>query len=285
MRLTRSSLLAAGLVLILGGTTLAEKVDQSQTTTETSVRGPDRLFAQTFTAGRTGRLVGIRLFPRADLDGAQVTIRTTEGGLPTDTVLASTPWRSHAVGRWVRASFADPTEIVPGTRYAIVIDPAGSWDLASTYISANPYAGGTLLATTDSGDFIEPFGNDLAFQTIWDLGGFVWVGSTGVRTPRAGATTTIRFTLGSDRGLGILRGGSPTVRRVSCTTHRPVAGTEWHTRPFGGDLSYSASTGRYSLSWKVPAAWGSGALACRELRVRLIDGSTHSLFFRFRAPA
>ncbi len=43
-------------------------------------------------------------------------------------------------------------------------------------------------------------------------------------------------------------------------------------------LSYDAATGRYLYVWKTDAAWAG---TCRELNVRLADGTSHRASFRF----
>jgi hypothetical protein len=150
------------------------------------------------------------------------------------------------------------------------------------------YPGGALAYRGGGWSTISSL--DLAFQTYVTkaVGSLDWVGAKDApawNTPRAGQTIKVRFTLGGDWGTKVIKGGWPKVRRVDCTTRKPLAGTEWQTRPLGGAVAYSDSTERYTIDWKVPPAWGSGAMRCRELRVQLIDGSVHNLFFKFRAPA
>lgn len=286
MRIVRSSMVALGLSLLLAGTAAAAKVDQSQPDSPIgfTLVGDGEL-GQKFTAGRTGYLTSVRLWPTTDRFGDTVRVRAVVGGQPTDPVLASAQWTSHASNQWVRVTFDEPVRMVAGRHYAVSVWGANVSLRAS---ATDPYPGG--VATFRSPTWTDLGTYDLAFQTFVRraVGDLDWVGvkdAPAWNAPRAGQTVKVRFTLGGDWGTRVIKGGWPKVRRVNCATRKPIAGTEWQVRPFGGALAYSDATERYTLSWKVPAAWGSGAMRCRELRVRLIDGSTHRLFYRFRVAA
>ena len=80
---------AALLVGPFAGSTLAiGTLDQSQTTLEGSLFS--HWLGQTFTAGRSGALDTVSLYPTTDVSGLTIEIRTASGGLPTATTLAST---------------------------------------------------------------------------------------------------------------------------------------------------------------------------------------------------
>lgn len=289
MRLLRSSMAALGLSLVLAGTAAAAKVDQVQLDASTGVTivGAGEL-GQTFTAGRTGNLVEVRLWPKSDLAGKTVNVRAVKDGTPQSQVLASETLTTHSTDRWVRVRFDDPARVGAGRVYVVSVTTDSTVSLGMSP-AGDVYPGGPLAYSFGTWTTISNM--DLAFQTFVAkaVGSLHWVGAKSApawNTPRAGQTIKVRFSLdGGDWGTKVIKGGWPKVRRVDCTTRKPIAGTEWQTRPFGGNPAYSDATTRYSLSWKVPAAWGRGAMRCREVRVRLIDGSTHNLFFRFRAPA
>jgi hypothetical protein len=44
-------------------------------------------------------------------------------------------------------------------------------------------------------------------------------------------------------------------------------------------LSYDAASGQYSYTWKTDKSW---ATQCRQLMVKLIDGSAHIANFKFK---
>ena len=79
----------------------------------------------------------------------------------------------------------------------------------------------------------------------------------------------------------LIEPGCPKARRVNCSTKAPIAGTQWQTRPFGAK-GLTRSGNDYTYGWHVPAEWGNGSLACREFRIKLTDGTTHSALYRFQ---
>jgi hypothetical protein len=47
----------------------------------------------------------------------------------------------------------------------------------------------------------------------------------------------------------------------------------------GSDLYYDPSTGQYTYTWKTEREWEG---SCRQLTMRLTDGSEHIALFRFK---
>ncbi len=95
---------------------------------------------------------------------------------------------------------------------------------------------------------------------------------------KAGAGVPVKFSLGGDRGLGILATGSPSSVGVPCPTvgtFDPVETTT--TSPSG--LHYDASSGQYTYAWKSDKAWAG---TCRQFILRLVDGTSHTALFQFR---
>lgn len=59
----------------------------------------------------------------------------------------------------------------------------------------------------------------------------------------------------------------------------PVAVVVLTLSASNSSLSYCVSTDTYTYAWKSDKAW---ALTCRELTVRLTDGSNHKALFQFK---
>ena len=95
---------------------------------------------------------------------------------------------------------------------------------------------------------------------------------------RAGTPVTLRFSLEGNLGLGVLAGGGPRVRQVSCSSGTPVDAGDQPASTDGG-LQYDTASGLYSLAWKSSAAWAG---TCRQLDIVLDDGTTHSSVYRFK---
>ena len=93
-----------------------------------------------------------------------------------------------------------------------------------------------------------------------------------------GASVPAKFSLGGDRGLAILAPGSPTSKPIPCVTGSPTDAVEETTTSPSG-LTYDAATGTYLYIWKSERRWTG---TCRSLTIVLMDGSEHSVRFRFR---
>ncbi|MCE7985031.1 MAG: hypothetical protein DYG89_27980 [Caldilinea sp. CFX5] len=101
-----------------------------------------------------------------------------------------------------------------------------------------------------------------------------------VNTVNAGQGIPVKFSLGGDFGLNIFINGYPKVQTVSCG-----GGSSGSTSPIdetvtagSSTLQYDATTQSYTYVWKTDKAWAG---SCRQLIVKLIDGSEHSALFQF----
>jgi hypothetical protein len=93
----------------------------------------------------------------------------------------------------------------------------------------------------------------------------------------AGRAIPLRFSLGGAFGLGAVADGYPRSVAVACGSDAaPEAGEP--AKSVGGGLRYEAAPGRYRYVWKTDRAWSG---TCRQLVVRLDDGSTHRLSVQF----
>ncbi|MGH9362364.1 MAG: PxKF domain-containing protein, partial [Thermoanaerobaculia bacterium] len=122
----------------------------------------------------------------------------------------------------------------------------------------------------------------LTLNLIYDFRGFF--GS--VKNPpqlnrvNAGSTVAVHFSLAGDQGLEIFPAGSPSSHEIDCETKAPVGPAEPTLGGGGGNgLSYDAAADRYTYRWRTQGDWHAGS--CRELTLRLDDGTTHRAFFRF----
>jgi hypothetical protein len=97
---------------------------------------------------------------------------------------------------------------------------------------------------------------------------------------KAGRTVPAKFSLGGDEGLDVFAEGYPKSRKIDCSSSAPLDAIEQTTSTAGGSsLSYDATTERYTFTWKTQKAWSG---TCRQLVVKLDDGSVHRANFRFR---
>lgn len=94
---------------------------------------------------------------------------------------------------------------------------------------------------------------------------------------KSGASVPIKFSLGGDQGLAIFGAGSPSVAQISCTPNAQVDQIEQTVTTPGGLLVYDAKSGQYTYTLKTTKSWAG---TCRELTVRLADGTVHRAQFK-----
>jgi hypothetical protein len=98
-------------------------------------------------------------------------------------------------------------------------------------------------------------------------------------TVKAGASVPVKFSLAGDQGLGILAAGFPASQRIACDSHAPLDAIEETSTAGSSGLQYNAFTDQYTYVWKTQKGWAN---SCRELNVKLDDGSDHLASFQFR---
>ena len=101
-----------------------------------------------------------------------------------------------------------------------------------------------------------------------------------VNEVRAGSAVPVKFGLGGDRGLGVFVPGYPRSRAVACESGAPGHDVAETAGAGQSGLSYDAATDTYTYVWRTERTWASTD-PCRELVVRLSDGSQHTARFRF----
>ena len=90
-----------------------------------------------------------------------------------------------------------------------------------------------------------------------------------VNRAEAGRSVPVKFSLGGDQGLDVLAAGSPA--SVPCGAPAPETGPT-------AAVAYDPVTQLYQYDWKTLKAWRG---TCRDLVLRLADGSEQRARFRF----
>jgi hypothetical protein len=125
-----------------------------------------------------------------------------------------------------------------------------------------------------------------------DIGSFELQGSTydfaGFFSPVDNATTNnevkagraipVKFSLGGDQGLDIFESGYPNSVEMPCESTASVDAIEQTPSDNSSHLTYDATTDTYTYVWKTNKGWAD---TCRQLVVKLNDGSTHVANFTF----
>jgi PKD repeat protein len=101
-----------------------------------------------------------------------------------------------------------------------------------------------------------------------------------VNQAKAGSAVPVKFSLGGDHGLDILKAGYPRSVPAVCPAEDAIGGPIEETVVADASrLMYDAETEQYVYVWKTNKNWSG---KCRELQLMLDDGSLHTAFFDFR---
>src|SRR6266498_4028747 len=100
-----------------------------------------------------------------------------------------------------------------------------------------------------------------------------------VNVVNAGRAIPVKFSLSGDKGLNIFAAGFPVSQQITCSDGAPVSEIEQTVTAGGSSLSYDAESDTYTYVWKTEAPWAG---TCRQLIVRLNDGSERVAFFKFK---
>jgi hypothetical protein len=95
---------------------------------------------------------------------------------------------------------------------------------------------------------------------------------------KAGSAIPVKFSLNGNQGLNILTTGYPKSIQTVCDTWAPTDQVTETVTAGSSSLSYDATTDQYVYVWKTDKTWTTG---CRQLIVRLNDGTEHRANFKF----
>ena len=100
-----------------------------------------------------------------------------------------------------------------------------------------------------------------------------------VNTVNAGQAIPVKFSLGGDFALTIFAAGYPKVQAVACGGSSGGASPVEETVTAGNSsLQYDPATQIYTYVWKTDKSWAG---SCRQLMVKLNDGSEQLAIFQF----
>ena len=96
---------------------------------------------------------------------------------------------------------------------------------------------------------------------------------------KAGAAVPLKFSLGGYFGLKVLAAGSPTSTPISCSSSAPLDEIEQTVTAGESSLTYDTTSGQYVYVWKTNPSWKN---TCRQLTLRLTDGTDHTALFKLK---
>jgi hypothetical protein len=95
---------------------------------------------------------------------------------------------------------------------------------------------------------------------------------------KAGSAIPVKFSLAGNQGLSIFQSGYPASKQVTCPSGAAVDTIEELATTTTSGLKYDATANQYNYTWKTEGAWAG---TCRQLTVKLADGTTHQASFKF----
>jgi hypothetical protein len=165
--------------------------------------------------------------------------------------------------------------------------PTATDNCSTPTVVTNPVSGAvfTLGATTVNVTATDVAGNtamsSFTVTVSYNFAGFFPPvdNPPAVNGANAGQAIPVRFSLSGDKGLNIFAAGYPVSVAIACPSGTPTAPIEETVAAGNSHLSYNAATDQYQFVWKTDGAWGG---TCRQLIVKLIDGSTYTANFQFK---
>jgi methionine-rich copper-binding protein CopC len=102
--------------------------------------------------------------------------------------------------------------------------------------------------------------------------------SSGPVVVKAGSVIPVKFSLGGNRGIDVLRAGYPASKAYTCGATPPDDANQPAASVGPGGLRYDSGADMYSFQWKTDKAWDD---TCRVFVVGLKDGTNLKVAFQF----
>ncbi|MEW5915629.1 MAG: PxKF domain-containing protein [Gemmatimonadota bacterium] len=157
----------------------------------------------------------------------------------------------------------------------------GSCTVSLSIVTIGTVGGCTITASQSGGSNHEAASASQSFNVFYRWTGFFQPidNVPTVNSVNAGRAVPVKFSLNGDRGLSIFAAGYPKAVAVSCSSSGEIDEVELTITAGSSSLSYDASNQHYVYVWKTDKGWGS---QCRQLVVRLADGTEQRATFRFK---
>jgi CSLREA domain-containing protein len=208
---------------------------------------------------------------------------TEKGDLVTSLEASSTP-SSIAIGKPLDKG----TYLVkqPAAATYTCSGPAGIASCAGPVASGQPFdtsSVGAKTFTVTATDLVGKSATAAAtYSVVYDYAP-VFPLSTVVLTPwQAGLPVPVSFKLKGNFGLGVVAPGYPKSTRIPCDTVAvPQDGTDPTSTALNLGLKYVPLLDAYVYAWATQSSWAG---TCRQLVLKLNDGTIHRSSFKFSQP-
>ena len=166
---------------------------------------------------------------------------------------------------WANGGVKDLNDLIP---------PDSGWKLVDAYAINGS---GQIVGSGYKDGLLKAF----LLHPVYDFSGFFApVDNPDVMNRvQAGSAVPVKFGLAGDQGLDIFAEGYPRSQPIGCDSASPVDNIEQTVSAGESGLTYDATADQYSYAWKTSKPWGD---TCRQLVVKLDDGTVHRANFRFK---
>jgi len=100
-----------------------------------------------------------------------------------------------------------------------------------------------------------------------------------INVAKAGSAIPVKFSLNGDQGLNIMSAGYPASGMIACDSTAVTDVVSETATAGSSSLTYDTTEDQYIYVWKTEKAW---ATKCRQLQVKLKDGTVHVAKFKFK---
>jgi ELWxxDGT repeat protein len=201
--------------------------------------------------------------------------------------------RSHRIELNVDAAAPSVSVGCPASGVVLGASAVANWTASDAHSGlATEAAGAIILDTSSIGTktATSPVARDnvgheatasCTYQVVYDFAGFFRPVENlpTLNVVNAGRAIPVKFSLGGNHGLDVLAAGYPRSEPIACDSNGTVDGIDETLTAESSSLTYDASSGHYVYVWKTDLAWAG---TCRQLVVKLDDGTYHRANFKFK---
>jgi len=141
--------------------------------------------------------------------------------------------------------------------------------------------GSCVVAANQAGSLVYDAAPQVTrtIAVVWPFAGFYAPVQNApmVNAATAGHLIEIPFSLGGDRGTGVLAASSPSSQAIPCGSNATIKVGAAKRATAG--LTYDSASGQYAYTWATDHAWAG---TCRTFTLTLADGTAHTLQFSFK---
>jgi hypothetical protein len=189
------------------------------------------------------------------------------------------------------APVVEVTGVTHGAEYILGSVPVAGCDTtdalsgvatyASLSMTGGPIVGSFTATCSGAVDYAGNTGSAFTtYSVIYDWNGFFRPVDNlpTVNKVKAGQAIPVKFSLSGNMGLGIFAAGYPKVYPIACEAGALTDPIEETVTAGNSSLSYDPVADQYNYVWKTDKAWAG---TCRQLVVKLVDGTEHRANFNF----